>query len=93
MGGVYRTADGKVQRILYYVMKIEEYGELFRLINQTEQFTERTARHIFRQVLSALRHLHAHRITHCDIKSENILMDSKFNIKLVDFGYARYLVD
>jgi hypothetical protein len=35
VGGVYRTADGKIQRILYYVMKIEEYGELFRVINLT----------------------------------------------------------
>ena len=26
VGGIYRTADGKVQRILYYVMRIEEYG-------------------------------------------------------------------
>ena len=93
MGGIYRTADGKVQRILYYVMKIEEYGELFRVINQTEQFTEKTARVIFRQLISALRHIHSRRIAHCDIKSENILMDSKFNLKLVDFGYARYFVN
>jgi serine/threonine protein kinase len=93
VGGIYRTADGKVQRILYYVMKIEEYGELFRVINQTEQFTEKTARVIFRQLISALRHIHSRRIAHCDIKSENILMDSKFNLKLVDFGYARYFVN
>lgn len=26
VGGTYRTADGRVLRILYYVMKIEEYG-------------------------------------------------------------------
>lgn len=93
MGGVYRASDGKVQRILYYVMKIEEYGELFRLISQTEQFTERTARHVFKQLLSALRHTHARRIAHCDIKSENILLDAKFNVKIVDFGSARYASD
>lgn len=50
-------------------MKIEEYGELFRLINHTEQFTERTARHVFRQLLSGLKHVHLKRIAHCDIKS------------------------
>lgn len=26
VGGVYRSADGRVRRILYYVMRIEEYG-------------------------------------------------------------------
>lgn len=43
--------------------------------------------------MSALRHIHSHRIAHCDIKSENILLDSKFNVKVVDFGYARYFLD
>lgn len=66
---------------------------MFRLINQTEQFSERTARHIFRQLLSAMRHIHSRRIAHCDIKSENVLLDSKFNVKVVDFGYARYFQD
>ena len=63
------------------------------MINQTEQFSEKSARHIFRQLTSALRHIHSHRIAHCDIKSENILLDSKFNVKVVDFGYARYFLD
>ena len=32
IGGVYRKADGQVRRILYYVMKIANNGELFRII-------------------------------------------------------------
>jgi serine/threonine protein kinase len=43
--------------------------------------------------MSAMRHIHSRRIAHCDIKSENVLLDSKFNVKIVDFGYARYFVD
>lgn len=74
-------------------MRIEEYGELFRVISLTEQFSERTARVIFRQLISAVRFMHGKRIAHCDIKSENVLLDAKFNLKLVDFGYARYFQD
>lgn len=37
--------------------------------------------------------MHSRHIAHCDIKSENILMDSKFNVKVVDFGYARHSTD
>ena len=93
VGGIYRTSDGKIQRILYYVMKIEEYGQLFRVISLTDQFNEKTARFVFTQLMSALLHIHNIRIAHCDIKSENILLDSKFNLKLVDFGCARYFVN
>lgn len=69
VGGAYRGADGRVRRILYYVMRIEECGELFRVISLTEQFSERTARVVFRQLLSALRAMHGRRIAHCDLKS------------------------
>lgn len=47
----------------------------------------------FRELLATLSHAHRHRIAHCDIKAENVLIDQRFNIKLVDFGCARYLVD
>lgn len=32
LGGIYRLPDGRVKRIMYYVMKIASNGELFRLI-------------------------------------------------------------
>lgn len=93
VGGVYRTADGKVRRILYYVMRIAQNGELFRILTLTDPFSEKIARYIFRQLVIALRHLHNRRIAHCDLKSENVLIDSKLNLKIADFGYARYHVD
>ena len=46
-----------------------------------------------RQIIAALAHLHEHGIFHRDLKPENILLrdTSPMEIKLGDFGNARYL--
>jgi serine/threonine protein kinase len=88
IGGIYRTVDGQIKHVLYYVMKIAHNGELFRLI-QNEMLSEKCARVVFKQIALGIRNLHNNGISHCDVKSENILFDSHLNIKIADFGYSR----
>ena len=44
-----------------------------------------------RQSCSALQYLHQNNIIHRDLKLENLLIDSKRNIKLCDFGFSKDL--
>lgn len=39
-------------------------------------------------ILSGLEYLHGNKITHGNLKPENILFDSKGNIKIADFGIS-----
>ncbi|GAA6004668.1 uncharacterized protein JCM10292_005710 [Rhodotorula paludigena] len=51
--------------------------------------SESRAKAYFRQLLSAVDHLHMHGISHNDIKPSNILLSAKDEPVLIDFGFAQ----
>jgi len=51
---------------------------------------EFTLKHIIFQILSGLKYLHETlKICHWDLKEDNILVNSKAEVKLIDFGLAK----
>lgn len=50
-------------------------------------------RHILAQIADALFFLHEHGIVHRDIKDENIVLDHRGDVQLIDFGSAAYVKD
>lgn len=66
-------------------------GELFDYILDHKSFSETTACHFIKQILSALIYLHSNGIVHCNLKPESLLLDKTEPLpilKLIDFEYS-----
>jgi serine/threonine protein kinase len=55
--------------------------------------SENEARKIFQQIIFGLEYLHAHTVSHRDLKLENILLDEDKNVKIADFGLSTIMKD
>lgn len=76
---------------LYIVLEYASHGELFDYLVARKFLKEPDALHFFRQIIYGLEYLHQHSICHRDLKPENILLDEYNNIKIADFGFARWM--
>ncbi|KAJ3413308.1 hypothetical protein HDV05_008225 [Chytridiales sp. JEL 0842] len=62
--------------------------DLFECIDVHRRLPDATCRKIFAQVALTMEYLHNRGIVHRDIKDENVVIDSSYTIKLIDFGSA-----
>jgi serine/threonine protein kinase len=76
---------------LYIIMEFVRHGDLQGYLNQHGSLKEPDAKILARQILSALSYLHRMKITHRDIKPDNILIadTNPLTVKLSDFGLSK----
>lgn len=80
---------------LWVVMEYMEGGALTDVIdnNSAHGITEEQISSICLETCRGLDHLHKQNIIHRDIKSDNVLLDARGNVKITDFGFCAKLTE
>ncbi|XP_022593513.1 cGMP-dependent protein kinase 2-like [Seriola dumerili] len=82
----------KDTRYIYMVMEFCGGGEIWTKLKEVGRFDESIAVFCTACVVEAYAYLHKKNIMYRDLKPENLMLDIKGYVKLVDFGFAKELV-
>lgn len=78
---------------LYHVMEYFPGQDFFDFIRDTKSgLVEQDAKLLFKQLISAVKHLHKQDVVHLDLSPENLLINpNTLQLKIIDFGAALIL--
>ena len=86
--------DKKSIRKQYLILEYAQRGDLSKYILLCEKgLKEKHAKLFFSKILKGVKAMHENGICHRDLKTQNILLDEKYNPKICDFGFATHISD
>jgi len=80
-------------KYLYFLLEVVLGGELFTVLRSRTVFDESTARFYTASVVFAFDYMHSKNVIYRDLKPENLLLDSRGNLKITDFGFAKIITE
>lgn len=90
--GVIKKPDGRTKMADYIVLEYAGNGELFDYLYFPKKgFGEKMARYLFKQLIEGIEACHSAGVAHRDLKTENLMMNTDWTLKIADFGYATLL--
>lgn len=77
---------------LWVFLELMDVGALTNMLEERRgNIDEKVCAYILLKTLEGINYLHHRGIVHRDIKSDNILINTKGDVKIADFGYATQL--
>jgi len=76
-----------------FFMEYASAGQLREYVEKKGILAEDEARVMFGQISKAVHYCHGKNVVHRDLKLENILLDDKKNVKIVDFGLSDFVAN
>lgn len=70
-----------------------KHGDFFEFVTGGSMDNETLMRTYFHQLIGGLEYIHSRGIGHLDLKLENIMIGSKYQLKIIDFDQAQLLTD
>lgn len=78
-------------KCVYFLLELCLGGELFTILRRSYRFKERQAKFYAASVVQGLTHMHEKSIAYRDLKPENLVLDEKGFLKIIDFGLAKVI--
>merc|ERR1740138_265880 len=76
-------------KYVYFVLEVLLGGELFTWLRKSSRFEEGASKFFAAQVVKAFEHMHNANVAYRDLKPENLVLDEKGYLKVVDLGLAK----
>ncbi|KAH7572810.1 hypothetical protein JRO89_XS03G0017900 [Xanthoceras sorbifolium] len=83
--------DNKLETTYLYIQMEYCPRTLRQVFESYNHFDKELAWHLFRQIVEGLVHIHGQGIIHRDLTPSNIFFDARNDIKIGDFGLAKFL--
>lgn len=83
--------ENKLESTYLYIQMEYCPRTLRQMFESYSHFDKELAWHLFRQIVEGLAHIHGQGIIHRDLTPNNIFFDARNDIKIGDFGLAKFL--
>lgn len=91
--GVIETQAAPMKDVYFLVLEYISHQTLVDLVHEFKSLYPPLAKYFFLQIVETLIFMNSKRFSHRDIKMENLLLTSEYELKVSDFGFASFSKD